>query len=176
MSAYRGADRRVEAVGRDHQVVRRGELLDAGSLGAEVHGHVERRAPRLQDLQQPTPAHRREAVPTAGDHLALEVHVDVVPDRELALHRRVDRGVRVLDAAERLVAEHDPEAERVVGRVALPHGDLVLPSPRCAASCWARALKYRPPGPPPITAIRMLASASPAVYDDRQASTSRIAI
>src|SRR6185295_7982777 len=30
----------------------------------------------------------------------------------------------VLDAAERLVGEHDAEAERVVGRVALPHGDL----------------------------------------------------
>ena len=50
------AHRRVEAVGRDHQVVRRSELLDAGSLGAEVHSHVERRAPGLQDLQQPTPA------------------------------------------------------------------------------------------------------------------------
>ena len=41
-------------------------------------------------------------------------------------HPGVDRRVGVLDAAERLVAEHHPEAERVVGGVALPDGDLVV--------------------------------------------------
>ena len=82
-------------------------------------------APRLEDLQQPLAAHRREAVPAAGDHLAAEVHVDVVPAGELARHRAVDRRVGVLDAAERLVGEHHAEAEGVVGGVALPHGDLV---------------------------------------------------
>jgi hypothetical protein len=117
----------------------RGELLDVGSLGAEQHLHVERGAPLLQDLQQPAARHRREAVPAAGHHLALEVHVDVVPDRELALHRRVDRGVRVLDAAERLVAEHDAEAERVVGRVALPHGDRRASRRRAAPPVVERA-------------------------------------
>ena len=43
-----------------------------------------------------------------------------------ALHLGVDRRVGVLDAAERLVGEHHPEAERVVRGVALPHGDLVV--------------------------------------------------
>ena len=69
--------------------------------------------------------HRRERVPAAGDDLALEVHVDVVPDRELRLHLREDLRIGVLDAAEGLVAEDHPEAEGVVGGVALPHGDLV---------------------------------------------------
>ena len=82
------------------------------------------RAPLLQDLQQPLAADRREPVPAAGDHLAPVVHVDVVPAGELALHRGVDRRVGVLDAAQRLVGEHDPEAERVVGRVPLPDRDL----------------------------------------------------
>ena len=103
----------------------------------------------LQDLQQPAAVHRGEAVPAAGDDLALDVHVDVVPAGELALHRAVDRRIGVLDAAQGLVREHHAEAERVVGRVPLPDGDLV-PGP----SCLARAAKYSPPGPPPVTAIR----------------------
>jgi len=53
------------------------------------------------------------------------VHVDVVPAGELMPHGREDLAVGVLDAAERLVREHHPEAERVVGGVALPDRDLV---------------------------------------------------
>ena len=79
----------------------------------------------MQDLQQPPPAHRGEAVTARGDHLVAVVNVDVVPARELPRHRPVDCGVRMLDAAERLVREDDAKAERVVRRVALPHGDLV---------------------------------------------------
>src|SRR5262249_18793806 len=78
----------------------------------------------LQDLQQPPPAQRGEAVPAAGDRLALDVDVDVVPAGELALHRAVDLRVGVLDAAQGLVREHDAEAERVVGRVPFPDRDL----------------------------------------------------
>ena len=92
-------------------------------------------------------------MPAAGVHLALEVDVDVVPARELALHPAVDRGVGMLDAAERLIGENDAESESVVGCVALPHGDLVPGS-----SCLASAEKYRPPGPPPITAMRIALS------------------
>ena len=65
-------------------------------------------------------------MPAAGDDLAPVVHVDVVPARELPLHLVVDDRVGVLDAAEGLVGEDDAEAERVVGSVALPHGDLVV--------------------------------------------------
>ena len=54
-----------------------------------------------------------------------EMHVDVVPAGELAAHPREDLRIGVLDAAEGLVGEHHPEAERVVGRVPLPHRDVV---------------------------------------------------
>ena len=64
-------------------------------------------------------------MPARGERGSAEVHVDVVPAGELAPHGREDLPVGVLDAAERLVREHHPEAERVVGGVALPDGDLV---------------------------------------------------
>ena len=51
--------------------------------------------------------------------------VDVVPSRELARHRLVDRRVGMLDAAERLIGEDHAEPEGVVVGVALPHRDLV---------------------------------------------------
>ena len=144
-----GADHRVGAVGRDHQVVALAKFPGVRGQRGEVHGHPELRAALLEDLQQPLPAHRGEAVPAAGVHLAAEVHVDVVPAGELALHRRVDAAVGVLDAAERLVREHDAEAERVVGRVPLPDGDLaggvqlpgeggeVQPARAAADDCYA---------------------------------------
>src|SRR6202049_1277926 len=51
--------------------------------------------------------------------------VDVIPACELPGHCTLDRGVGVLDAAERLVREDHAEPEGVVGGIALPHGDLV---------------------------------------------------
>ena len=54
------------------------------------------------------------------------MHVDVVPDRELLAELFIESGVGVLETAERLIGEDDPEAERVVGRVAFPDLDLVL--------------------------------------------------
>ena len=44
---------------------------------------------------------------------------------ELAAHPGEDLQVGVLDAAKGLVGEHHPEAERVVGGVALPDRDLM---------------------------------------------------
>src|SRR5258708_1939177 len=74
----------------------------------------------------PLPAPPGRPGPAAGDRLAPDVHVDVVPAGELALHRAVDLRVGMLDAAQGLVREHHAEAERVVGRVALPDGDLAV--------------------------------------------------
>ncbi len=121
-----GADRGVQPVGGDDEVVVGGERAHVRGGGAEPHLHAQLPAARLQDLQQPLARHRREAVPAAGDHLAAVVHVDVVPAGELRLHRAVHRRVGVLDAAERLVGEDDSEAEGVVGGVAFPDGDLVV--------------------------------------------------
>ena len=121
-----GAHERVDAVRRDHEVVVAGQLLDIRGGRAEPDVDPEVRAPTLEDLEQPLAAQRREAVAAAGDDLTPVVHVDVVPARELLLHLVVDDRVGVGDAAERLVGEDDTEAERVVGSVALPHGDLVI--------------------------------------------------
>ena len=120
------ADAGVQAVGGHDQVVRRSELVDVGRLGPEVQRHVELAASLVEDLQEPAAAHRGEPMAAAGDDLSLEVDVDVVPDRELALHLREDHRVGVLDAAERLVAEHHAEPEGVVRGVPLPDRDLVL--------------------------------------------------
>jgi hypothetical protein len=117
---------RVQPVAGKNQVVGRGELVGAGRLGAKVRNHPELRATLLQDLQQAAAAHCREAVAAAGDHLAAEVDVDVVPAGELGLHPPVNRGVGVLDAAESLVGEDDAEPERVVSGVALPDRDLMV--------------------------------------------------
>jgi hypothetical protein len=96
------------------------------AASSPTSGDAELATAVLEDLEQPAPAHRGEAVAAAGDDLAVDVHVDVVPDRELPLHPLIDRRIRVLDAAQRLVAEDDAEAEGVVGGVALPDRDLVV--------------------------------------------------
>src|SRR5215469_6231779 len=87
--------------------------------------YAEAGAALLEDLQQPPAADRREAVPATGDHPVAVMHVDVIPAGELAFHGRVDLRLGVLDSAQRLVGEHHAEAERVVGRVPFPDGDLV---------------------------------------------------
>src|SRR5262249_6901452 len=48
-----------------------------------------------------------------------------VPASEIPLHLGEHHRVGVLDPAERLVGEHDPESERVVGGIALPQVYLV---------------------------------------------------
>jgi len=53
------------------------------------------------------------------------VHVNVVPAGELVAHGLEDLEVGVLDAAQGLVGEDHAEAERVVGGVALPDGDVM---------------------------------------------------
>jgi hypothetical protein len=121
-----GSGGRVGPVGGHDQIVAGRQLAGIRCLLAEAEGHPELAAALLQDLQQPTPAQRGEAVAAAGDRLALDVHVDVIPAGELALHGAVHHRVGVLDAAQGLVREHHAEAERVVGRVPLPHGDLAL--------------------------------------------------
>ena len=116
---------RVHPVRGDHQVVLGAQRRHVRGFGAEQDPHPEGGAAGLQDSQQPLAAHRGEAVPAGGKRGSAEVHVDVVPAGELAPHGREDLPVGVLDAAEGLIREHHPEAERVVGRVAFPDGDLV---------------------------------------------------
>lgn len=116
----------VHPVGRDHQVVRRGELGDGRGLRAEAEPYPEGGAALVQDLQEPAAAQRREAVAAGRLGPAAVDDVDVVPPYEFGLEGPVDHGVGVFDAAERLVGEDDAEAECVVGGVALPDGDGAL--------------------------------------------------
>ena len=124
------ADCELSAVGGEHQVVRRPQLVGVGRLGAEVDGHAQLGDALLQDLQQLLARHRREALAADGERVALAAavgqrDVDVGPAGEAALHPLVHDAVGALDAAEGLVGEDDAEAEGVVGGVALPDGDLV---------------------------------------------------
>ena len=54
------------------------------------------------------------------------MNVDVVPDGKALGQAFIKGRVRVLDAAQRLVREDDPETESVVRSVALPDFDLVI--------------------------------------------------
>lgn len=119
-----GAGRAVHPVGGDHQVVRARQFGGGRGLGTEAQCDAEVAAALVQYGQQPAPPERREAVPAGGQGAAAVHDVDVVPADELRLEGAVDLRVGVLDAAEGLVGEHDAEAEGVVGRVALPDGDL----------------------------------------------------
>ena len=114
----RVAHRAVDAVGADDQVrvAMRGE---PGVLGLEAHADAERGGARLQDLQQLEPAEAREAVPGGRERAALVVDVDVVPVGEARRDVAVARLVGLPEVVERVVRQHDAEAERVVGAVAL---------------------------------------------------------
>ena len=112
----------VDAVGADDEV-RAAVRLDSRVLGLEAHPDAERRRAPLQDLQQGETADPGEAVPARPEHVALEVGVDVVPVGEVRRDLAVARLVGAPEVGERLVGEHDAEAEGVVGAVALDHLD-----------------------------------------------------
>jgi hypothetical protein len=119
------ADRGVEPVRGHHEVVPGAQLVGVGRLGAEVHRYPELGHALLQDAEQVLAAHGGEPLAADRERVPVDLHVDVGPAREVAGHLLVDHGVCGLHGAEGLVGEHDTEAEGVVGRVALPHGDLV---------------------------------------------------
>ena len=85
---------------------------------------------RLQDLEQCLALEPAEAVTGRPQDLALDVNLDVVPAREPRGDLRVGLRIGRCEIAERRVAEHDAEAERLGRTVALVHHDLVLG--RCA--------------------------------------------
>ena len=119
-----GADARVDAVGRDDQigVAVRGRI----DLGLELHLDAERAGALLQQPQQGHARAAAEAVAADAVHRALEMDLDVVPVGEVVGDRAVALAVVFLERLERLVGEHDAEAERVVRPVALVDGELHL--------------------------------------------------
>jgi hypothetical protein len=116
------ADPGAGAVGGDHQV-EVAELIEIHRRG-EVQSGTERAGPVLHDGQQGAPGDRGHAVAAAPDPLPLDPHLDVVPVPAVLGQRLAQHRVGVVDAGQGAVGEHHPEAERVVGPVALEHGDL----------------------------------------------------
>ncbi len=128
VKACRGAHAAVGAVGGDDEIGP-AEVLE-GDLVAEAQLGPERRRAVLQQRQQLAAAEGREAVATRAGRVAPVVDVDVGPAHETRHDLGVALGVGVLEDGERLVGEHDPEAERVGGCVALEDGHLpVGPQP-----------------------------------------------
>ena len=120
----RAPHERVDAVGADEQVGVR-QLAEVAHLLLEAQLDAQLARPALQDAEQLRAADGGEAVAVGADHLAAEVHVDRGPAGPGVGDRGEGRLVRVAQAAERLLGEHDAEAERGVGRVALDDDDLV---------------------------------------------------
>jgi len=122
LGLQRVAHRAVDAVRPDDEVgvAVRGE---PGILGLVAHVHAEPRGARLQDLQELQPAEAGEAVPRRLEGVPLVVDVDVVPVGEARRDVAVARLVGLAQVVQRLVREHDAEAEGVVRAVALDHLD-----------------------------------------------------
>src|SRR5262249_175588 len=83
------------------------------------------RAP-AQNLQQRAARASAEAVASDAVRRPAEMDFDVVPIGEVADNGAIALAVVSLEGVERLVGEHDPEAEGVVRPVALEHGDARL--------------------------------------------------
>jgi hypothetical protein len=116
---------KMKVKARNGNVVRVGVRRQVGDLRLVAQRHAERRAALLEDREQRLPGHAREAVAGGGQHLPAVVDVDVVPVGEGAGDRGVSLRVRLAEVVERRVREHDAEAERVLGPVALHDGDVV---------------------------------------------------
>ena len=86
--------------------------------------HAEPGAAPLQHVEQRAARAAAEAVPAAAHRLAVEDEVDLVPVDEDVADRVVALRVVVAEIVQRLVGEHDAEAERVVAPVALVDRDL----------------------------------------------------
>src|SRR5262245_42421610 len=134
-------DARLEPIAKSLAEVGIDAIRDHHEIGI-ANGGIERRDFALvldldaqragappQDLQQRRA--RAAAKPVASDAVrgAAEMDLDVVPIGEVADDRAVALAVVGLEGVERLVREHDPEAEGIVGPVALEHGD-ARPRPR----------------------------------------------
>ena len=115
------ADARVDAVGRDDEIgIARRRGID---LGLEFQLDAERAGALVQQLQQGHARAAAEAVAADAVHRALEMDFDVVPVGEVRRDRAIALEVVFLEGLERLVGEHDAEAEGVVGAVALVDRD-----------------------------------------------------
>ncbi len=102
----------VHTVGGDDQVVLPREPVDVRSLGGEPQFHAERAAACVQDLQEPVPAQRGEAVAAGAVPDAPVHYVDVVPADEVLPQGFVDDRIGVFYAAQGFVGEDHSGSRR----------------------------------------------------------------
>ena len=118
-------DLRIETIGRHDEIGVR--EFDVGiNLMLECELNPKRLATPLQDVQELLAADADKAVTTRALPRALEDELDVVPMIEGVGDLRRALGVRGAHRAHHRVRKDDAPAERVVGLVALDHGDCVL--------------------------------------------------
>ena len=119
------ADQAVHPVAR-HEQVGIAVWLRVGDLRAEVDRRAEVLGACVEDLEELLARQSTEAVPGAADARVTHERVDVGPVDEVALDLGERRRVGLLEPVERLVGEHHPPAEGIVGLVTLVQGDLHL--------------------------------------------------
>ncbi|MXZ14412.1 MAG: hypothetical protein F4Y76_02715 [Acidimicrobiales bacterium] len=120
-----GSGAAVDAVTGDDQVDLACQAIDI-SLGLELDTNAEFEGSARQDLEQPHPGQRSEAVTVGGDRPSPVADVHRAPVTELRLDRSDRIGIGLGEVGERLVGEHHAEPERVAAAVALVHGDVVV--------------------------------------------------
>ena len=120
-----GACPRIYPVGRDNKVMLVTQRLDIIDFGLEFQLHAERDSAFLKKLQQFSTADAAKTV--AGRHkpFATMHERDIVPIGKKLLDGFGADRIIVLQVRQRLVGKHHTPSERVVGAIALNHGDVV---------------------------------------------------
>ncbi len=115
------SDLRVDAVGTDHEI----GVADLGGryLVLELQLDAEPACALTEQVQERHAGAAAEAVAADAVDRILEMDFDVVPVGEILRNGAVALAIVGLEGFQRLVGEHDAEAERIVGPVALEHGD-----------------------------------------------------
>ncbi len=117
--SYRG----INAVG-DNDQIRFRHFFKAFYFPLKIQLHTQFAAAVVQDVQQRHPRAAAETVAARAHGAALEDHVHVAPVGEAAPDHLVGGPVVGLEGVQRLVGEHDAEAEGVVRTVALVERDV----------------------------------------------------
>ena len=116
----------IDAVGDHHEISIADDGIERGDFALVLDFNAQSARAPAQNLQER--GARAAAEPVASDTVrrAAEMDLDVVPIGEVADDCAIALVVVGFEGVERLVREHHAEAERVVGPVALEHGDARL--------------------------------------------------
>ena len=117
------AHARIDAVRHHHEIGIADRRVERRDFRLVFDLDAERARAPAQDLQQRSARATAEAVAADAVGRAAKMDLDVVPIGEVADDGAIALAVVALERVERLIGEHHAEAERIVGTVALEHGD-----------------------------------------------------